>query len=166
MGAPLPFSRGSRAHSVRAHSIKARAEKERLAQPPAPKPDREPATSPIPIGKRGAARLRLSIPAKLVSRYANHRCILIDLSATGAQVGLEEPLNLEETAILEIGGIEPFGEVVRCERSKNGGINGLRFDPELSDADVLKVRAFAENHERDELRSLRSEVRNWVDGLL
>jgi len=80
-------------------------------------------------------------------------------------LGLEEPLNLEETAILEIGGIEPFCEVVRCELSETGGINGVRFDPEISEADVLKVRAYSETYESNELRSLRAEVRSWVGGL-
>ena len=66
----------------------------------------------------------------------------------------------------QIGGIEPFCEVVRCVRSKNGGFNGFRFDPEIGDEAVLKVRAYAETYERDKLRSLRSEVREWVDGLV
>ena len=163
MGAPLHLSRGSRVHS-----IKARAKKERLAsgEEPAPDVSRDPAPKhdPIPIGKRSAARLRLSIPANLVSRYSTQRCILIDVSSTGAQVGLEEPLDLQETAILQIGDMEPFGEVARTLRRKNGGINGFRFDPPLDPDDVLKIRAFAENYEREELSALRDEVRKWVGG--
>ncbi len=158
MGAPFYLSRGSRADLIWARAIEERAAK-RAALEAAAK------SAPIPVGKRGAARLRLSISAKLVSRYATHRCILIDLSCTGAQVGLEEPLDLEETAILQFGETEIFCEVVRSVRSKNGGINGFRFDPELEEADVLEIRAYAETYERDQLRSLRAEIRNWVDGL-
>ncbi|UAB77899.1 PilZ domain-containing protein [Erythrobacter sp. SCSIO 43205] len=160
MGAPLPFSRGSRAHS-----IKARAQKECLASAPEPPASSAPPAAPIPVGKRGAARLRLSIPGTLVSRYATHRCIVIDVSCTGAQVGLEEPMELRETAILQIGDVEPFCEVVRTVRRQNGGINGVRFDPPIENDDVLKIRAYAENYEREEMQALRAEVRKWVDGI-
>ena len=160
MGASLPLSRGSRAHS-----IKARAQKERFAQAPVPARDPAPPSAPIPIGKRGAPRLRLSIPAKLISRYATQRCILIDVSCTGAQVGLEEPLDLQETAILQIGTMEPFGEVVRTVRRKNGGINGVKFDPPIDKAEVLEIRSFAENYEREQLRAIRLQVQEWVDGI-
>jgi len=160
MGAPLPFSRGSRVHS-----IKARASRERFARGLEPVPEPAPKSEPIPVGKRSAPRLRLSIPATLVSRYASHRCILIDVSNTGAQVGLEQPLAIEETAILQIGDLEPFGEVVRTIRRKTRGINGLRFDPPLDPADVLEIRSYAENYQRDEMLALRAEVRMWVDGI-
>lgn len=119
---------------------------------------------PVRTGRRGAPRLRLSIPARLVSLYDTRNCILIDLSCTGAQIGLQEPLREGDTGVLQIGGIEPFGEVVRAFRGKNGGINGLAFDPPLGESDVLSVRAFAERYQLDELRALRDEVRRWVSG--
>lgn len=80
-------------------------------------------------------------------------------------MGLEEPLALQETAVLQIGDLEPFGEVVRTIRRKTGGINGLHFDPPLDPADVLKIRSYAENYQRDEMLALRAEVRMWVDGI-
>ena len=120
----------------------------------------------VPIGRRGAARLRLSIPAKLVSLYDTHRCILIDLSSTGAQIGLEKPMEIEQKSFLQIAGLELFCEVVRCNFGANGGVNGLVFDPALEDEDVLAVRRYAESYQDDEVRALRSEVRAWVDGVL
>ena len=120
----------------------------------------------IPVGRRGAARLRLSLPAKLVSLYGTHRCILIDLSCTGAQVGLEEPLDKNETAFLQIAGAELFCGVVRKAQGANGGVNGVLFDPPLVDQDVLDMRAFAETYQDDVLRGLKAEVKDWVDGVI
>lgn len=119
---------------------------------------------PVPVGRRNAPRLRLSIPASLISLYDRRRCILIDLSCTGAQIGLEQPIREGEGAVLQVAGIEPFGEVVRGSMGAYGGVNGLAFDPPISEEEVLSVRAYSERYEKDELRALRSEVRKWVMG--
>ena len=66
--------------------------------------------------------------------------------------------------VLEVGGLEPFGEVVRCAVGPNGGTNGISFDPPITKQQVLRIRAFAESYQEDELRSLRNEVRRWVLG--
>ncbi|MEM1052748.1 MAG: PilZ domain-containing protein [Pseudomonadota bacterium] len=116
------------------------------------------------VGRRGAPRLRLSIPAQFISLYGTFRCILIDLSCSGAQLGFAEPLDKGETGFLHIGGLEVFCEVVREAKGPNGGMNGLLFDPELANADVLQVRHFAEQYAEHELRRLRSEVKDWVNG--
>ena len=118
----------------------------------------------IPVGRRSAPRLRLAIPARLISLYGHYRCILIDLSSTGAQLGFETPLDTGETAILEIAGRELFCDIVRKDEGPNGGTNGLTFDPPLSEEMVLDMRRFAETYELDELRGLRSEVKDWVEG--
>lgn len=119
-----------------------------------------------PVGRRGSARLRLSIPAQLISLYGSYRCILIDLSCSGAQVGLEEPLDENETVFLQIAGLELFCEVVRAAQGPNGGVNGLVFDPPLLDQDVLDMRTYAESYRADDLRGLRSEVKDWVNGVV
>lgn len=121
-------------------------------------------TTGVPIGRRAAARLRLALPARLVSLYGTHRCILIDLSTTGAQLGMEMPLATSENAILEIAGKELFCDIVRVSRGPHGGTNGVKFDPELEDQDVLDVRRFSETYKTNELRAIRSEVRAWVNG--
>lgn len=118
----------------------------------------------VPVGRRSAPRLRLSIPATLISLHGHRRCILIDLSCTGAQVGLEMPLRMGEGAVLQIAGIEPFGEVVRRVEGQHGGVNGLVFDPPITEDEVLGVRAYSERFRDDEMRALRDEVRRWVMG--
>lgn len=129
-------------------------------------PANVPEVASAPIGRRGAPRLRLSIPAKVISLYGTTRCILLDLSTSGAQLGLEEPLQVEETVFLHIAGYELFCEVVRLAYGPNGGVNGLVFDPPLQNQDVLNMRAYAESYQAEELRGLRSEVKDWVAGAI
>lgn len=118
----------------------------------------------IPVGRRGAPRLRLSIPARLVTLCDTRRCILIDLSRSGAQIGLRHPLRLFEEGILNIAGVDQFGTVTRSDIMEHGGINGLKFETPLRDSDVLAMREYAESFQDDENRALRREVRAWVDG--
>ncbi|WP_299193753.1 PilZ domain-containing protein [uncultured Erythrobacter sp.] len=116
------------------------------------------------IGRRQAARLRLSIPARLVTLSDTRHCILIDLSRTGAQIGLEEPLEEGENAFLQIDGLDEFAEVVRSDIGPLGGINGVVFEEPLSDEQVISVRRFSESLETRERQAFRSEVRAWVTG--
>ncbi len=116
------------------------------------------------VGRRSAARLRLSVPARLVTLYDTRRCILVDISRSGAQIGLQKPLGKNEGAVLKIAGVDQFGTVVRCDVGPNGGVNGLKFDTPLTDADVLAMRQYAVSLEDHENRTLRQEVRAWVDG--
>lgn len=90
----------------------------------------------VKAGRRGAPRLRLSIPAKLITVSETRRCVLLDLSRTGARIGLAKPLDLAEAGFLRFADLEVFGCVIRKEK----GMNGLEFDVELSDEDVLATR--------------------------
>ena len=147
----------SRAHSIRQRALDAQLQ---------PVPDSREEDAAIPTGRRGAPRLRLSLPAKLVSLYGTHRCILIDLSRTGAQVGLEKTLAVNETGFLQIAGLELFCEVVRTAEGPSGGVNGLVFDPPLDDQVVLDMRSYGDNYDEDDLRGLRDEVKDWVNGVI
>lgn len=112
------------------------------------------------VGRRAAARLRLSIPAKLTTITETRNCIMLDLSRSGAQIGLEKPMDAGEAGFLRFAGFEVFGCVVR----KGTGLNGLEFDVPLSDDDVLVVRQFAEAFEKGARDALRDEARAWVMG--
>lgn len=117
------------------------------------------------VGRRNAPRLRLSIPARLISLDGTHRCILVNLSRTGAQVGLEQPLRKGDGAILQVAGIDHFAIVMRSDRGCFGGVNGLEFEEPLSDDDVLATRSFAESFEKNERVNLLREVEAWVTGI-
>ncbi len=117
-----------------------------------------------PVGRRSAPRLRLSIPARLVTLFDTRRCILVNLSRTGAQIGLEQPLGKGEGAFLQLAGIDQFGSITRCAVGLGGGFNGLEFECPLTDRQVLALRDHAESFADAESRALRDEVRAWVTG--
>ncbi len=124
---------------------------------------KEPAKPPT-TGRRGAARLRLAIPVRLVSTHATESCILLDLSRSGARIGLAQPLPEGACLYLRIARLEVFAEVVRRHVGESGGLNGLAFDVPLSDAAVLAVRQHAETFEQRQRDKLRDQVRRWVSG--
>ena len=116
------------------------------------------------LGRRGAPRLRLAIPAKLISLYGEVRCILINVSRTGARLTLAEPLAEGEDAILLISNMELFGSIIRTTVGQYGGTNAMEFDDPITDEAVLEIRSFADDFEFNERRALREEAHNWVHG--
>lgn len=114
----------------------------------------------LQVGRRNAARLRLCVPAKLESVFGVRRCVLIDLSRTGAQIALDTPLDTGEAGFLRFLGFDLFAEIVRKDR----GGNGLEFEVALTDEQVLKVRELSENLDTLERRTLLHDVREWVTG--
>ncbi len=117
-------------------------------------------TSPK-IGRRGCPRLRLGIPAQLVTLDGLVRCILVELSRTGARTELKRPLAVGDGAFLQCGNIDRFAIVVRRE----GQFNGFEFETPLSNEQVLKVRSYSESFAENELREWRKFVREWVTGV-
>lgn len=124
---------------------------------PKPQPDDAPA---VPIGRRSAPRLRLSLPAQLIAVEKAHTCILLNLSRTGAQVAILDAIREGEGAILRCGMINHFVIVARSEF----GLNALEFDEPLTDAIVLETRRYHENFEEREKRALIETARKWVTG--
>ncbi len=118
----------------------------------------------VPLGRRGAPRLRLSIPARLVTLTDTRRCILVNLSRTGARIGLPEPLHKRAEVILAVAGIDQFGWVVGCEMGHKGGSNGIKFEKPLTDDHVLAMRDYSASFQDHEKRALLQEARDWVGG--
>ncbi|KPF63235.1 PilZ domain-containing protein [Porphyrobacter sp. AAP60] len=116
------------------------------------------------FGRRAAARLRLSIPARIVTVYETQTCILLDLSQTGARIGIADPMALGDGGFLMVGPIEAFGEAVRLTLGHGGGVNGIAFEEPLSHDEVLAVRHHAETFRQIERETLRDQVRRWVTG--
>jgi len=106
----------------------------------------------------------LAIPVRLVATYATETCVLLDLSRSGARIGLKRPMAPGDCAYLQLAGIEAFAEVVRRHVGESGGVNGLAFDEPLPDAAVLAVRRHAETFEQREREAFRDQVRRWVSG--
>jgi hypothetical protein len=116
------------------------------------------------IGRRSAPRLRLAVPGRFVSIYSTQNCILLDVSRSGARLGLATPIAEGLCGYLEIARLEVFGSIVRTERGIEGGINAMAFDDVIAKAQVLDIRRFAEEYEARERRALREQVKRWVTG--
>lgn len=114
----------------------------------------------MPVGRRSAPRLRLSLPAQLVAVEKAHTCILLNLSRSGAQVAILDSVREGEGAMLRCGVINHFVLVTRSEF----GLNALVFDEPLTDEIVLETRRYHENFEERERRALIETARKWVTG--
>lgn len=134
---------------------------ERGFEDPAGPPADRAAEPAIPnTGRRSAPRLRLILPARLISIEGDQPCILMNLSRSGAQVAVIHPLRSGEAAVLRCAGIDVFGDVIRTDF----GLNAIRFEQELRDADVLAVRHHYDTFEDSQRRSLIETARKWVTG--
>jgi hypothetical protein len=89
-----------------------------------------------------------------------HRCILLNISRSGAQVAILDSLREGAEAILRCGPFEHFAIVSRSEF----GLNALQFDEPLLHSEVLEVRHLYENFEERERRALMETARKWVMG--
>lgn len=112
------------------------------------------------VGRRAAARLRLSLPGKLVTIYETRPCIVMNLSQSGARLGIEKPLALGDAAFLRCAGFDQFATIVRSEK----GSNALEFEVPLTHDQVLSVRDYAENFDELERRGFRQIARDWITG--
>jgi hypothetical protein len=131
--------------------------------PPEPTSSGDGDGAPV-AGRRAAPRLRLAIPATFVSIYAQHSCILMDLSCTGARIALPRLVAEGQSGYIEVGQLEIFGTIVRAERTEEMAVNAMIFDDPISRGAVLDVRSFAETMQERERRDLRDQVRRWVAG--
>lgn len=107
--------------------------------------------------RRGKARLRLGIPAHLLSLHGHSRVTLLDLSETGARLQYDgDPVR---DVVVEWLGYEAFGKVVR----RIGDEVGVRFDEPIAEAWVLDTRERLPAIARDD--QVRRFAREWVRGL-
>lgn len=128
------------------------------------RPDLPDPHAPSHVGRRSAARLRLAIPVRFMTTYETQACVLLDLSRSGARIGLTNPLNPGASGYLLVTRMEIFAAVVRRISGAVGGINGLEFDLPISDDAVIAVRRHAETFEFCQRAALRDQVRRWVTG--
>jgi hypothetical protein len=121
-----------------------------------------PSHDPIPnTGRRAAPRLRLTVPARLVTVTRTHDCILIDISSSGAQVILPEPLAVLEAAQLQCGMLDEF-VIVNRERYR---LNGLEFDEKLPRERILALRAAFDAMDRKDREATAAAARNLIYGI-
>ncbi|MFN3457471.1 MAG: PilZ domain-containing protein [Novosphingobium sp.] len=117
--------------------------------------------SAVPHGRRGDARVRLHLPARLILLTGTQHCILEDLSVTGAAIIPEDGLPaVGASAILQCEHIEAFGQI----RWARYGRCGLMFEEKLPLAQVVSLRHYADNYEVNERERHKQRALAWVQG--
>ncbi len=95
------------------------------------------------IGRRGEARLRVRLDARVITLDGTGRAVLADVSTNGARiVGATCGLRPGQEAVLQWGDREAFGVVVWSGYEQLG----LRFHEPLDGRSVLATREMDERH--------------------
>ncbi|MFC3098705.1 PilZ domain-containing protein [Alteraurantiacibacter palmitatis] len=112
----------------------------------------------VPIGRRRDARLRLGVPAQLITLAGQYTVCLADLSQSGAHVAARQPFEVSRDAVLSWMGFEAFGRVVW----HRGSEAGIEFDELLPEAVLLQTRQQVDS---GKVRSFEEELyegaRSW-----
>jgi hypothetical protein len=108
--------------------------------------------------RRAHSRLRLGIPARLLSLDGQQWVTLVDLSQSGARVVLAGPATVSG-GLLRWLGFEAFGDPAW----QLGDELALRFDEPIDPAWLLETRQRAPL-ELDRARHVRRAAREWVSG--
>lgn len=112
-------------------------------------------------GKRGQARLRVRLPAKLITLDGEFRLVLCDLSTGGARVGKTGLMLSGGQAVLLWDRFEAFCTIAWCR----SGLVGVRFEDPIPKEWIIATReldSMARLPDEQELRRL--EAREWVMG--
>lgn len=96
----------------------------------------------LQIGRRASPRVRVHLPATLVTTDASAPCIIENISAGGARVHLGRVPQTGISVYIMCGGMELFGTVA-CALGQRCGI---WFDHELTPAVVVAIRRFADDY--------------------
>lgn len=113
-------------------------------------------------GRRASSRLRLRLPATLITLDGQGPAVLENISATGARVASQFTLRPGASCILRLPRLELFADVAWCAQ----GRLGLNFEAPLSHDQLVTLR----NLDPDSLSNERASSQNWarafVDGTI
>ena len=109
--------------------------------------------------RRAHSRLRLGIPARILSLDGLQRATLVDLSQSGARLQLDSPAKVGGGMLAWLG-FETFGDAVW----QVGDQMALHFDEPIPAAWVLATRQWAPTEQRAERLRTRDAAREWVGG--
>lgn len=112
----------------------------------------------VPPGRRASSRLRLGagLPCRLVLLCGTQPGRVEDISATGARIATGTVVPLAAEGLLEVNGVEAFGEVVWCR----SGRVGFHFEEKLTLEQLVKLRHFSDGfgeHERQRRERIAQE---------
>ncbi len=98
-------------------------------------------TGQATIGRRRHSRLRLCLPARLITLSGNFNATLVDLSRTGARIAVDRSPTAGCEAVLEWGSHDAFCTVAWFD----GNCCGLRFEESLPQKIILATRQLGED---------------------
>lgn len=116
---------------------------------------------PIEAGRRSHSRLRVRLPARLVTVTGARELILFDLGQFGARLLISEPIAPGISAMLYWGAFEAFGQVAWCR----SGYCGVSFEEELAAKTLIATRDLddvAHLHRADDMD--RRAAKAWSQG--
>lgn len=112
------------------------------------------------IGKRYFSRARLNIPARMMTFDGTTNCTLIDLSRTGARIGVRECPRVGAMVVIEGLPTELFGTV----RWAASGLFGFEFDAPLPLFRVIAMRYYADDENDRQKKAHLDYARTWAQG--
>ena len=123
------------------------------------------AADPLAIakcGRRAHPRLRLRLPATLITLDGQGPAVLENISATGARV--HSPLVLRQGAscILRLPGLELFADVAWCIEHRCG----LHFERPISNAQLLAMRQLDHARQPSEREISKDWAKAFVKGTI
>ena len=112
-------------------------------------------------GSRFANRLRLGVPAGLVLTHRTHRCLIDNISSSGARIRIEHTIESGRTAMLQFHQLRAYGTVIWCR----DGECGLRFDRKLPQDDMEGFLWIVQHPTEYERVCRESGANDWSMGL-
>jgi len=111
-------------------------------------------------GRRSNARVRLQIPATFTLLSGAHKCLLSNLSRSGARVAIDPPPKVGDCGILRCTELDAFCVVVWV----HGGECGVEFE-DVEPIDLVQaLRWYSDNYSEYQQGELLRTVREWVSG--
>ena len=116
------------------------------------------------VHRRGAARLRTGLPARLIDVRTSLDVRLEDLSHSGARIATRSSVTLRpgETVVLEWAGVQQLGEIVWAD----GDHAGILFDEPVDNDTLLDTRHLQDRAQRVGMEQFfdRKDAQEWVCG--
>lgn len=112
-------------------------------------------------GQRGFNRLRLELPAQLQLTHELRKCLIDDISSTGARLRTVHPLAPHQSAVLSFHELKLFCTVMWCK----GAECGARFDRPLALEDMQSMLWITENRELYARICDKAHAQDWAGGI-
>lgn len=120
------------------------------------------AAGPIRTPRRAAPRLRLHLPATVTLLRGKSRCLIENISASGAQLLMPRPPALGDAGELECEHVSAFFTTLWSV----GNLVGVEFDEPIPPRDIIELRRINDNYSEFQRQDIRRNARRWVSGEL